>query len=268
MRTSMLMVMLLVATSVSAQTNSLTCSSAAAVVNSQVTLSVTLDHTLKDVQGYSFGLTHDNSVAVLTSISQGAAALTTNAGSGAEFFDGNIAPTLPAGVTGGGVVACAISLAPPFDVILGNSASEVATFTYDIVSAATTAVDFANGLGTPPVDIIVTANGATSIPASLISGLIDGTVVPLDFVRGDANNDGTVDISDAVFIAKANFGFGPAPACDNAADANDNDMLAVGDVVYVLAYLFQGGAVPAAPFPSCGVDGTPGALDCAASVCP
>jgi len=32
----------------------------------------------------------------------------------------------------------------------------------------------------------------------------------------------------------------------------------VSDVVYGIAFIFSGGAAPPAPYPACGVDGTPG----------
>lgn len=91
------------------------------------------------------------------------------------------------------------------------------------------------------------------------------TTVPVQadwtFVRGDANDDANLDVSDAV--AELLYLFGGAPAvCLDALDANDDGTVDLADPVYSLSYLFAGGAAPAEPFPACGTDGTPDGLDC------
>ena len=71
----------------------------------------------------------------------------------------------------------------------------------------------------------------------------------------DANQDGRVDVSDAVALLRHLFlgmpatlpcGDGTVDAAGNVAllDANGNGTASVSDAVYVLAYLFQGGAGP------------------------
>ncbi|OQC19090.1 MAG: HYR domain protein [Planctomycetes bacterium ADurb.Bin069] len=83
------------------------------------------------------------------------------------------------------------------------------------------------------------------------------------FRRGDANDDGSVEISDAIFILTFLFARGKAPACFDAADVNDSAAgdfsgIDIADAVYLLAYLFGGGAPPADPFDACGYDLTGG----------
>ncbi|MBI4607336.1 MAG: family 10 glycosylhydrolase [Planctomycetes bacterium] len=80
------------------------------------------------------------------------------------------------------------------------------------------------------------------------------------FVRGDANDDGAVDISDAVAILAHLFLGGGAPRCPDAADANDSGKLDLSDAVYLLGHLFLGGRAPPAPFPLPGRDPTEDAL--------
>lgn len=257
----------------------LNCSSATGNVGSQVTLTVSLEHDMMDAEGFSFGLTHDASIATLSSIDEGAASLATNTAGGAAFFHSDAAPTLPAGTTGGGFVGAVISLAPPFDAIPGTDVanggapSEIATFTYDVILDGTTSVDFSGAVGDPAVAIIVSVGGASEAPdpGNLNGGSITGVAVAGDlFVRGDANNDDVIDVSDVVYLAKALFGVGPALECDAAGDTNDNDTLdSIEDPMYLLMYLFQGGPAPATPFPTCDLDATnPGALTCANSSCP
>ncbi|MEM7164543.1 MAG: dockerin type I repeat-containing protein [Planctomycetota bacterium] len=89
-----------------------------------------------------------------------------------------------------------------------------------------------------------------------------------DWVRGDANADGTYNIADAVYTLTALFGMGPQ-TCEIAMDANDDNTVNIADSVFSLSALFGGGAAPPSPHPSCGSDGNPGALTCGAfPACP
>lgn len=81
------------------------------------------------------------------------------------------------------------------------------------------------------------------------------------FVRGDANQDGIVDLADAIHVLGTIILGIYSIECDEAADANGDDSISVADPIYVLAYRFQGGPPPAAPFPECGIGGD-GLLDC------
>jgi hypothetical protein len=81
------------------------------------------------------------------------------------------------------------------------------------------------------------------------------------FRRGDANGDGGVDLSDAVYTLSFLFGGGPTPDCRDAADADDDQELSITDAIYSLGYLFLSGEPPPAPGPaSCGDDPTADAL--------
>jgi hypothetical protein len=83
------------------------------------------------------------------------------------------------------------------------------------------------------------------------------------FRRGDANDDGKADLSDAVFALSWLFGGGPAPGCQDAADTNDNGGLDISDAIFLLSYLFNAGApLPTPGTLGCGVDPTEDAVDC------
>ncbi|MGE3163936.1 MAG: GLUG motif-containing protein [Planctomycetota bacterium] len=84
------------------------------------------------------------------------------------------------------------------------------------------------------------------------------------FRRGDANVDGSEDISDAVKVLGVLF-LAESAACDSALDANDDGAVNIADAVTVLGYLFPQGPAVLLPPPAggCGVDPTPDALDCA-----
>jgi hypothetical protein len=83
------------------------------------------------------------------------------------------------------------------------------------------------------------------------------------FVRGDANRDGKVDLSDAIAVLSYLFLGGRKPACAEAGDANDSGSLELSDAIYLLNHLYLGGAPPRPPYPQPGPDTTTDALGCA-----
>ncbi len=66
----------------------------------------------------------------------------------------------------------------------------------------------------------------------------------LSYLCGDANSDGTVNISDAVFLIAYIFAGGSAPDPLAAGDANRNGAVNISDAVYLIAYIFAGGPAP------------------------
>lgn len=74
------------------------------------------------------------------------------------------------------------------------------------------------------------------------------------FIRGDANKDDGVDISDPVFLLDYTFKGGRVPPCKDSADANNDTRLDISDPIWLLNYLFKGGPQPSEPFPQAGVD--------------
>ena len=83
------------------------------------------------------------------------------------------------------------------------------------------------------------------------------------FLRGDANTDGRTELSDAVFLLNYLFLGGAAPPCGKAADANDDGKINIGDPMYFLYALFLwiGFSLPR-PYPDCGLDPTADSLTC------
>ena len=93
-----------------------------------------------------------------------------------------------------------------------------------------------------------------------LSGL---EVVSLEtpFIRGEANGDDDVDLSDAVAILEYLF-TGSSLACVDAADVDDDGEVVITDPIRLLGYLFLGGPPPSAPFPESGADPTDDGLSC------
>ncbi|MBN1421688.1 MAG: CotH kinase family protein [Planctomycetes bacterium] len=82
------------------------------------------------------------------------------------------------------------------------------------------------------------------------------------FLRGEVNDDGRIDIGDAVRILEILFAGVPAPRCDDAADVNDDGGLDIGDAIRILNYLYASGPAPEPPFPDAGPDPTADGLAC------
>lgn len=84
---------------------------------------------------------------------------------------------------------------------------------------------------------------------------------PRHFRRGDANDDGQVNISDPLFVLGCKFLGGICPECRDAGDVNDDGLLDVSDAVFSFNFLFLGGAPPRLPGPdACGPDPSEDAL--------
>ncbi|MCZ6793111.1 MAG: hypothetical protein O7J95_05795 [Planctomycetota bacterium] len=73
-----------------------------------------------------------------------------------------------------------------------------------------------------------------------------------EFVRGDCNVDGGLDIADPVNTLGYLFTGGDTPPCLDACDVNHDLALDVTDAIYALSFLFLGGPPPASPYPDCG----------------
>ncbi len=61
---------------------------------------------------------------------------------------------------------------------------------------------------------------------------------------GDVNGDGNIDVGDVVFLVNYLFRAGPSPSPAARGDINGDCQVDVGDVVYLINYLFKGGPKP------------------------
>ena len=91
------------------------------------------------------------------------------------------------------------------------------------------------------------------------------------FRRGDVNQSGGIDLTDAIAVAMWLFLGSAPPVCLDGADVEDDGEIAVTDPIYLVNWLFLGGPPPLAPGPTaCGTDPTEDSLpDCTAPLrCP
>jgi hypothetical protein len=92
----------------------------------------------------------------------------------------------------------------------------------------------------------------------------DGPPPPPEFVRGDTNGDGWIDLSDAIGILFHLYAGAPAGACPDALDVDDSGIIDGTDPARLLLYLYEEGTAPPAPFPALGPDPTDDPLTCTA----
>ncbi len=69
----------------------------------------------------------------------------------------------------------------------------------------------------------------------------------ISYVPGDANGDGTVDLGDVVYLVSYLYRDGPPPDPFVTGDANCDGEVNLGDVVYLISYLYRGGPPPGCP---------------------
>jgi len=132
------------------------------------------------------------------------------------------------------------------DVFFRGTPSPLVAFDEDADPGTVIARVPAVAAGPAPVTVKNT-DSAPSEPA-------DFTVLAVPkFIRGDANLDGLVNISDAVAILLHLFN-SLTVDCLEALDADDITGLNITDAIFLLEYLFQGGGAPPAPFPTPDVD--------------
>ena len=103
---------------------------------------------------------------------------------------------------------------------------------------------------------------ATTTAAAQVRDRAPIDPAPVAFERGDANADGSQDISDVLTILLYLFDGSVKPTCLDALDADDSGGIVLTDPLFLLRGLFLGGEAPPAPFGRCGSDPTADRLGC------
>lgn len=77
----------------------------------------------------------------------------------------------------------------------------------------------------------------------LLTGAAYGITNDPDYInwRGCANGDGSVDMSDPIYMSNFLYHGGPEPVCAEAADANSDGSLNGSDIVFLTNFLFGSG---------------------------
>lgn len=94
--------------------------------------------------------------------------------------------------------------------------------------------------------------------------VVSGEAVTGGFRRGDVDDSGRLNITDAITVLNWLFLGSATPGCPDAADADDNGRNNITDAIQLLQFLFLGGPPPPAPGrDDCGIDPTADPLpDC------
>lgn len=167
-----------------------------------------------------------------------------------------------------------MSLSPPFSLLPKFHDGVVAHLQFSVSPDLPAGSEFEilfqdipSRRGSPPIRNELSRNGARHVygACSLSVRVVSEQEL---FVRGDANRDWLINMSDVVTILSGLFGgtgrrgaeerggnrFQGVFPCPDAADVDDDGRIQVNDAVYLALHLFQGGPPPLAPFPQPGRD--------------
>jgi hypothetical protein len=149
-------------------------------------------------------------------------------------------------VARGGADACSRQDQPVFDApleIAPDQTISVIVKTFEGDGGFNFAFRFQNAFGLSITEGLAVSKGTPVAPPT-----------GKNFVRGDADGSGVINITDGIFVLSFLFTGGATPGCKSGADADDSGVINITDGIYVLSFLFTGGTAPPAPYPACGVD--------------
>ena len=210
-----------------------------------------------DTQAFSLGLTYDDTALTLLDLVATGPLLDLNMGDGPDFFGVNLSAA-----PGGATVGCVYA---PFadEFITFDTEADVVELTLEgdtaqllgNVLGQSTALDFSDDLGDPPVRNTVVVGGFSTDVRFDAGSVTFSPIIQVPFIRGDCNQTGDIDISDPIFLLQELFqgnSFDCPPACNFNGVEDAGVLLGVADAIYLFDYLFSGGPAPSAPFPDCG----------------
>ena len=178
-----------------------------------------------------------------------------------EFLVANIFPN---GANSEIIIAVVFDFQPPFDggALAPGVEQTIANLIYEVPIGnplgTVGLIEFVDGLGSPPITNRFSTEMTESITPYFLHGSCTIDAQPqFVFFRGDANYNLAVDIADAIFILGYLFSGGAEPGCPDTADVNDDGQINIGDAIYLLGFLFGDGPTIPYPFPGFGLDPTP-----------
>jgi len=215
---------------------------------------------------FSLGVRNDPTLITPVLVSESAAVSNLNSGTGPAFHQ--------ISYFSDGFTSALVTDFQLNETLTFNSPTPVVTVTYNQLALDPTnppagdLLYFADNLGLPPVQNLVSSSGGQAYTPSFVNAsqiIFDNP----SFTRGDCNNDGGVDIGDAISSLGILFNSQGSATCDDACDANDDGSHDIADPVRILSFLFSGsGALPEPTHPNCGSDPTADLLACDDSICP
>lgn len=255
-----------------------------AVLNLNVNVQNTKTSGGFDVQGWSYGVQLDTADLEATAGEPGADSKALKGGKGPDFINYKLDDQDAAGTLHGVTVGAVIELNSPGSTVLPVPSG--LTKQIDIIKlrsrntipaggqSKATVVKFTDKLGGDrPLEVLFVIAGEGVPPdftdTRTLNLLPSGAVNRPKFIRGDANNDGRIDIGDGIWIINDLFYGGADTVCKGAADSNNDGQRNISDAMYLFQYQLQPGATPGnifpappAPFPACGSVDNVTAADC------
>ena len=195
------------------------------------------------LSGWSYGVCHDAAALSVHSVVSGDMVIeVTGSPPAFELFD----------LEDGGYSTGVVFFGPGLDALPpSQGALAIGTYSHNLAVGESSTLSFCETLGIPPVAItlipVLSGDNETPVTSS-------GTITVLDtypWIRGDANDDGLVNLADGIFLLNELFQGGPAGTCFAAKDTNDDVSVDTADAIYLFNALFLNGPPPAAPYPEC-----------------
>ncbi len=223
-------------------------------INARIRITQTGNDPAIPTQGFSMGMSHDPATLTALAVNQGDALLSIIGGP--EFIQTSV---LPNGWTSAVVYSLSSVLTmgfAPSQEVLRVDYTTVASGFAGVNTAQNVPLTWDDGVGSPPVtNVVVISDGTGDMP-----NLVDG-FIPMEpqfsggYVRGDANGDGVVLMTDVVWLLSDLFQGGPTTriTCYAANDMNADGLIHLADPIFLLNYMFAAGTQPGAPFPNCGI---------------
>jgi protocatechuate 3,4-dioxygenase beta subunit len=104
------------------------------------------------------------------------------------------------------------------------------------------------GTYTVTASMVMYHDGSYPDPVGVVSGNVDGINIELPSVRvGDVTGEGTINVTDVIFLINYLYIGGPAPVPLMTGDANCDGRINITDVIHIINYLYIGGPSPCNP---------------------
>ena len=223
-------------------------------VGQDLSATVFLDTHSEGVTSWSYGLRHDPAVLTLLENDCDEERIGFLCGTDAAeyvvdpFYNLSAIVGEAEGSEAGFISAVILSFVAPAHLPVGQLNS-IAKLTYRVgtVPGTGTMVRFvADELRpmpeSPAVGVAIEVGAGGGGPQTVVHGRLDVPFVA--FRRGDVNDSGALEVTDAINFLTWMFLGGTAPACMDAADADNNGRLGLSDAINVLVFLFGGDAPP------------------------
>jgi len=161
---------------------------------------------------------------------------------GADGFDGSLPSTFLTGGVGFANLPTSFGPTAPQDILVGTlTVSQEGLLCIDSTFFPPAGVWLFTTDGEVGIDVNWGASSGGYPSGGFCFEIADCTTCD---VAGDANDDGEVNIGDVSYLLAWIFGGGPYPPCIRQADANGDGKNQVGDVVWLVGWIFSGGAAP------------------------